>query len=103
VAAQRLGITLTPFEVGVMRADRALAQLDDILAQAQANGDLRKFNAAYKTRRLRAQATGQRFMSYPAAQAKLTRSLVAEIAVAEAGRPFSIAVAMARVFEPPRR
>jgi hypothetical protein len=98
-AAARLNITLTPFEVGVMKADKALKCLDDILQQAQASGDLKRFNAIYRARRILAQALGTKFMSYRTAQERLKRSLVAAIADGTQGRPFSFAVSMARVFD----
>jgi hypothetical protein len=98
-AAKRLQIPLTSHEVAVMRADQRLAQLDQILEQAQQSGDLRRFNATYQARRIRAQAAGQKFMSYGTAQEKLKRQLVAAIADGTQGRPFSFGVAMARVFE----
>jgi len=98
-AAKRLQIPLTAHDLAVMRAGKALAQIDVILEQAPASGDLRRFNAAYKAKRLRAQARGERFMSYGTAQEKLKRSLVAAIADGAQGRPFNFTVAMARVFQ----
>jgi hypothetical protein len=97
-SAKRQGITLTPHDVCMMRADRCLAQLSEILAHAKQSGDLHAFNQAYRRGRLRAQARGERFIPYSAAETKLKRLLVEAIADGTQGRPFRFA--LARVFEP---
>jgi len=84
-------------EVALLRTEKALASLDAILQQAQASGDLKRFNATYKARRLRATAMGDKFMSYQTAREKLQRALVLAIASESQGQPFTFA--MHRVFE----
>jgi hypothetical protein len=89
-AAKRLDIGLTPHDVALMRADRALIRLDGILRKAQEAGELKTFNAEYAARRRAAVAAGRRFMGYPAAQARLRRALAACVADGCQGRPFSL-------------
>jgi hypothetical protein len=81
----------------MMRTDRCLAQLSEILAQAKARGELKQFNARYRQGRLRAQARGEKFMSYATAEHRLRRLLVEAVADGTQGRPFQFA--LARVFQ----
>jgi|RhiMetdeSRZDD1v2_1073273.scaffolds.fasta_scaffold353856_3 hypothetical protein len=96
-SARRLGITVTPHEAALMRADKALARVDAILANAQRNGDLKLFNRTYQAKRMAAVAAGSNFMPYGTAQRRLKRALVEVIAAGTQGREFEFA--MRRVFE----
>ena len=77
----------------VVRARAAIDRLGTKLSTANANGDLKFFNRAYRQYRLGCLQRGERAMDYGAARVKL-RELLAEAA---AGAP--IANVLERVFE----
>jgi hypothetical protein len=99
-SAKRLGIAVTVHEIAIMRADKALARLDSILADAKRNGDLKAFNRAYKCHRQAAMAAGAAYMPYTTAERRLKRALMGVIAANYQGREFQFAIA--RVFNVPR-
>jgi hypothetical protein len=82
-AAQRLGVAITPHDVVLRRVGERTAALDKAIAEAIDAGVLKQFNSEYRKRRLQAKQSGQRFMSYSEAQARL-RKVVAD-AVAKDG------------------
>jgi hypothetical protein len=92
-AADRLEVVRSEHSVVVARARAALDQLGTKLSTAQANGDLKFFNRAYRQYRLARQQRGERAMTYGAARAKLDKLL----AGAAAGTP--LANVLQRVFE----
>ena len=72
-AASRLGLTVTPHSVVCRRVGERTAALDKAIAEAIDSGTLKAFNAEYRKRRLQAKQSGQPFMNYQTAQAKLRR------------------------------
>jgi hypothetical protein len=78
--ARMLRITLTPHAVVLERVAERNARLDEALQRAQESGLLKDFNNAYRWRRLSAQKTGTRFMSFPAAQRRLRQVLTQAVA-----------------------
>ena len=93
VAADRLGVVLSEHSVVMARAKAAIDQLGAKLSTAQANGDLKFFNRAYRQYRLACQQRGEGAMPYGTARAKLRKLL----AGAAAGAPVSDV--LQRVFE----
>jgi hypothetical protein len=92
-AANRLGAVLSEHGAVMARAQAAIDQLSAKLSTAQANGDLKFFNRAYRQYRLGCQQRGEHAMAYGVARAKLRKLL----AGAAAGAPVSDLVAA--VFE----
>jgi hypothetical protein len=74
-AAARLGIVLGEHEVVLARARAAAKELDTRLASANTAGALRFLNHEFRRRRLEAERSGQRFMSYSEAQRRLKVAL----------------------------
>ena len=70
--AMRLRINSTPHERVLEHMAERTARLDEALQHAQDAGLLKQFNASYRTRRLNAQRTGRRFMTYGTAQRRLS-------------------------------
>lgn len=79
-AAKRLHIPLTEHAVVLERVAARTQKLDEALARAQDAGLLKSFHAAYRQRRLTAQRTGQRYMTFTRAQQRLRQVLVEAIA-----------------------
>jgi hypothetical protein len=73
--ARRLGVALTEHAIVLTRASAAVARIERALAEAQARGDLRFFNAEYKRRRAQAAAAGKGFMNYGQARARLQKAI----------------------------
>lgn len=93
-AAKRIEVVLSEHSVVVARAQGAVDQLSAKLTTAQQNGALKFFNSEYRRRREEAKASGNGFMSYNAAMARLRKLL----ASAAAGARVSDLVR--QVFEP---
>ncbi len=93
-AAKRLDAVLSTHDVVVTRAQAAIDRLGTRLSTANANGDLKWFNRAYRQYRLGCLQRGERAMDYGAARDKLRELL----AGAAAGVPVKDMVQ--RVFEP---
>ena len=82
-AAKRIDVVLSEHAVVVDRAQIAVDQLSAKLTAAQQNGALKFFNSEYRRRREAARASGNGFMSYNTAMARLRQLL----AGAAAGAP----------------
>jgi hypothetical protein len=89
-AARRLDIRLTAYDAALERAQRAVGRLDQAIATVQDAGDLKPFNQEYARRRRLARATGQPFISYGQARARL-RAILAASASTRAISPGAIA------------
>jgi hypothetical protein len=74
-AAKAARVRLTDHHTLITRARAAIERLDHRLNQAQAGGAAQYFNREFRERRLQASASGRRFMSYPAARARLREAL----------------------------
>jgi hypothetical protein len=78
--AQKLGVLLTDHSTVLTRASAATSRIENALSQAQARGDLKFFNAAYKRRRAEAKRAGKSFMSYAQARERLARAIASTAA-----------------------
>jgi hypothetical protein len=67
----------------------AVGRIDAGMSSMQDMGGLQFFNSEFKRRRISAQATGARFMSYNEAKATL-QAVLAGIAAADGGAPADI-------------
>jgi hypothetical protein len=76
-AARRLHVAVTPHPILVVRVAARTRRIDEVIAQAKADGQMVAFHQAYKERRLKAKASGQPFMSFTEAERKL-RKLIAD-------------------------
>jgi hypothetical protein len=83
-AARDLAVGLTAHDALLVRVKAATQRLASQTEQARISGHLRDFNAAYKARRLKAQAEGRGFMSYTVALRRL-RGQLATRAAARSG------------------
>jgi hypothetical protein len=95
--AKRLEIRLTDHATLMARAKAASAQLGVKLDGARVTGDLQFFNKEFKRRRRAAEASGQRFMTYNQALARL-RAAMAGHAASRFGGEVSEATLLGRVF-----
>jgi hypothetical protein len=84
-AAARVDVVLSEHSVVVARAQAAIDQLGSKLSTANANGDLKFFNRAYRQYRLGCLQRGEGAMPYGTAMARLRKLL----AGAAAGAPVS--------------
>jgi hypothetical protein len=75
--AARMNITLTDHADLMVRAKAATAFIESQIREAEANGELRWFNQAYRAWRLAAKAEG-RSMTYAEARARLRRRIFRE-------------------------
>jgi hypothetical protein len=75
--AARMNVTLTDHADVLHRASAAVAFVENHIREAEANGELRWFNQAYRTWRLAAKAEG-RTMTYSEARARLRRRMFRE-------------------------
>lgn len=75
--AARMNITLTDHADVLQRASAAVAFVENHIREAEAKGELRWFNQAYRTWRLAAKAEG-RSMTYAEARARLRRRMFRE-------------------------
>jgi hypothetical protein len=80
IAAGRLGVALNDHGVVLARAQAAVCRLDGKLTAAQTMGDLKPLNREYKRRRLEAERSGRKFMSYSEAQRRLRKALASAAA-----------------------
>ena len=80
--AAHMGIALTEHDIVLMRTRTAVAYIEDRIAQAQADGELREFNRSYRAWRLQAKSQG-RFMTYSEARARLRRKIFRQILLDE--------------------
>jgi hypothetical protein len=80
-AAGSLGVRLTEHQAALGRVYRALARVDEVLAQAHAEGALSWFNQAYRAYRL---ANTGRTMLYGEAKVRLRNAVVRRIMAGEA-------------------
>ena len=80
--AARMNVTLTDHADVLHRASAAVAFVENHIREAEANGELRWFNQAYRTWRLAAKAEG-RTMSYAEARARLRRQMFREVMSSE--------------------
>ena len=76
--AAHMGVVPTDHADVLLRARAAVAFVENHIAHAEANGELRWFNQAYRSWRLAAKAEG-RTMTYAEARARLRRHLFREI------------------------
>jgi hypothetical protein len=76
-AASRLQVQLTEHAKLIARVQERTARIEAVLAQAKADGLLRRFHQEYKRRRLAAKARGAQFMSFGEAERRL-RKLIAD-------------------------
>ena len=93
IAGDRLNLALTDHETIMTRARMAVEYVEGKIAEAQAAGDLRWFNCAFREWRLEANARG-RTMSYAEARARLRRAIYRQILFSE----FCGIASMAAVF-----
>jgi hypothetical protein len=91
-AATRLGVVLSGHEAVLARARAAARELDARVSSANAAGTLQFLNQEYRRRRLEAERSGRRFMTYSEAQ----RRLKAALAGAAAG--YAVADLVKQVF-----
>jgi hypothetical protein len=73
--AQGLGIRLTPNNVAIANAERAVASLDARMAQAQNAGLLKTLNTRYRQARMAARQRGQTFPPYQIVHRRFTQLL----------------------------
>ena len=92
-AGDRMNLSLTDHETIMQRARMAVEYVEGRIAEAQAAGDLRWFNCAFREWRLAAKARG-RTMSYAEARARLRRAIYRQILFSE----FCGIASMAAVF-----
>jgi hypothetical protein len=76
-AARRLHVAVTPHPILVARLAARTRRIDEVLAQAKADGLLARFHQEYKRRRIAARAAGRPFMSFTVAERRL-RKLIAD-------------------------
>jgi hypothetical protein len=81
-AAAHMGIALTEHDTVLLRARSAVAFIEQRIEQAQAAGELRWFNSAYRAWRLEAKQHG-RGMSYAEARARLRQNIFRQILTSE--------------------
>lgn len=75
-AAAKQKVVLTANEAALTRAARAAQRLDLEIARMRKTGQLRAFTAEYKKRRQAAVDAGNKFMTYPVAEARLKKALI---------------------------
>jgi hypothetical protein len=75
-AADEIGAQLTDHDHAMVRVRKNIAEFSKLLAKAEGEGDLRFFNAAYRSYRLAESAQGRKTISYPEARRRLTRALL---------------------------
>ena len=63
-AGQQCGVGLTPHQIVLKRVGGRTSKIDEEIAKAIDAGVLKKFNAEYRTRRIRAKQRNESFMSY---------------------------------------
>jgi hypothetical protein len=80
--AAHMGIALTEHDTVLLRARSAVAFIEQRIEQAQAAGELRWFNSAYRAWRLEAKQVG-RGMSYAEARARLRQNIFRQILTSE--------------------
>jgi hypothetical protein len=73
--AYGLGVRLTPNNVAIANAERAVACLDDRMAQAQNAGLLKTLNTRYRQARMAARQRGQSFPPYQIVHRRFTQLL----------------------------
>jgi hypothetical protein len=73
--AYGLGVRLTPNDVAIANAERALATLDARIKEAQQRGYMKVFNKRYAHLRRQARSQGASFMSYGVAVHRLKQEL----------------------------
>jgi len=93
IAGDRMNLALTDHETIMQRARMAVEYVEGKIAEAQAAGELRWFNRAFREWRLEANAHG-RTMSYAEARARLRRAIYRQILFSE----FCGIASMAAVF-----
>ena len=93
IAGDRMNLALTDHETIMTRARMAVEYVEGKIAEAQAAGDLRWYNCAFREWRREANARG-RTMSYAEARARLRRAIYRQILFSE----FSGIASMAAVF-----
>jgi hypothetical protein len=89
-AARRLDIRLTPYGAAIERAQQAVGQLDQAIETVQDAGNLKPFNKEYARRRRLAVSSGQSFLTYGQARARL-RAILAVSASTRSIAPDAIA------------
>jgi len=92
-AGDRINVALTDHDLIMPRVRMAVEYVEGKIAEAQAAGELRWFNRAFREWRLEANAQG-RTMSYAEARARLRRAIYRQILFSE----FSGIASMAAVF-----
>ena len=93
LAGDRLNLALTDHETIMTRVRMAVEYVEGKIAEAEAAGELRWFNRAFREWRLKANAQG-RTMSYAEARARLRRAIYRQILFSE----FCGVASMAAVF-----
>jgi len=93
IAGDRMNLALTDHETIMTRVRMAVEYVESKIAEAQAAGELRWFNRAFREWRLEANARG-RTMSYAEARARLRRAIYRQILFSE----FCGIASMAAVF-----
>ena len=76
-AASRLGLTVTPHSVVLKRVAARTERINAAIAQAKADGLLKRFHQEYRERRLEAKVRGVQFMGFGEAERRL-RKLIAD-------------------------
>jgi hypothetical protein len=89
-AGDRMNLSLTDHETIMQRARMAVEYVEGKIVEAQAAGELRWFNCAFREWRLAANARG-RTMSYAEARARLRRAIYRQILFSEFSRIGSMA------------
>ena len=89
-AGDRMNLSLTDHETIMQRARMAVEYVEGKIVEAQAAGELRWFNRAFREWRLKANAQG-RTMSYAEARARLRRAIYRQILFSEFSRIGSMA------------
>jgi hypothetical protein len=74
------GVTLTPHERAIERAQAASERLNRALATLKATGELAAFNRAYRAHRRERQAKGESTVPFWAAQQVLRRMIIRQLA-----------------------
>ena len=93
IAGDRMNLALTDHETIMQRARMAVEYVEGKIAEAQAAGELRWFNRAFREWRIEANARG-RTMSYAEARGRLRRAISRQILFSE----FCGIASMAAVF-----
>ena len=79
IAAKRYGVTLTPHLITLARAARLSEQLDGVLREMKANGQLKHFHQEYARHRIERAKRGAGFMNFATANRRFRSAIIARL------------------------